>query len=316
MLIRQNSNLDAGETLFFTRELESIKAKTYDVKRANLNAFNLIPVDSTVGAGAESIVYQQYDMTGIAKVIANYADDLPRADVKGKEFVAKIKSVGNSYGYSLQEIRAAQFAGKPLQQRKADAAMRAQLEKWNHIAFYGEAENGLPGWLTNANIPSAAAPNDGASSATTFASKTPTQILRDLNDLVNGIVTLTKGAEQPDTLVLPIEQYTLIATTVFGTASDTTILEMFLKNSPYITSVEKAHELSAASLAAAGITDFTGDIAIAYNRSPDAFTFEMPQYFEQFQAEQRGLEFVVPCHSRVAGVLVYYPLSQSILEGI
>ena len=105
--MNQFVNLDAGETLFFERELENRKAQTYDVIRAPLKAFELIPVSSTAGAGAESIVYEQYDATGVAKMIANYADDLPRADVKGKEFVAKVKSVGNSYGYSLQEIRAA-----------------------------------------------------------------------------------------------------------------------------------------------------------------------------------------------------------------
>ncbi len=309
-------NLDAGETVFFTRELESIKSQTYDVLKAPLRAFTLIPVDSTVGNGAESIVYQQYDMVGIAKVIANYADDLPRADVVGKEFTAKIKSVGDSYGYSLQDIRAAQYAGKPLTQRKANAAVRAQQEAWNRIAFYGDAENGLPGWLTNPNIPSTSAPADGAGSATTFASKTPVQILRDLNALVNAIVTLTKGAEKPNTLALPIDQYTLIATTVYGTASDTTIMEMFLKNSPYIDTVEWADELSAENLAAAGVTDFTGDIAIAYDRNPDKLTFEMPQPFEQLPVQERGLEYIVPCHSRVAGVLVYYPLSMNILEGI
>jgi hypothetical protein len=309
-------NLDADSTVFFTRELEHIKSKTYDIVKAPLRAFELIPVDNTVGTGAESIVYQQYDAVGIAKIISNYADDLPRADVVGKEFVGKIKSIGDSYGYSLQDIRAAQYAGKPLQQRKATAALRAQQEKWNQIAFYGDAEHGLPGWLTNANIPSVSAPADGTGSATTFASKTPAQILRDLNSLANSIITLTKGAEKPNTLVLPIAQYTLITTTVYGTASDTTIAEMFLKNSPFINRIEWADELSAATLAANGVTDFTGNIAIAYNADPDKFTFEMPQFFEQLPVQERGLEYIVPCHSRVGGVLIYYPLSMSILEGI
>jgi len=312
----QFTNLDAGETVFFNRELESIKSKTYDVIKAPLRAFELIPVDGTAGSGAESIVYQQYDMVGMAKIISNYADDLPRADVKGKEFVAKVKSIGNSYGYSLQEVRAARFAGKPLEQRKSSAATRAQRETWNRIAFYGDAENGLPGLLTNPNIPSAAVADDGTGDATEFTTKTPEQILRDLNSLVNGIVTTTKGAEKPDTLVLPLAQYTYIATTVYGNASDDTILDVFLKNSPFITSVEWADELSATNLAANGITDFTGDIMIAYERSEDKLTFEMPQSFEQLPVQEKGLEYVVNCHSRVGGTLVYYPLAFSIGEGI
>lgn len=309
-------NNDAGETVFFARQLEHVKAKTYDIVKAPLKAFELIPVDSTVDNGAESIVYMQYDMTGIAKVIANYADDLPRADVQGKEYVARVRSIGNSYGYSVQEIRAAQKAGMPLPQRKNAAAVRAQRELWNKIAFYGDAEYNIPGWLTNANIPSASATADGTGSTTTWSTKTPAQILRDLNQMANSIVTLTKGAETPDTIVLPLTAHTLISSTVFGTASDDTILDVFLKNSPFIKNVEWANELESASLAAAGITDFTGNIGIAYRKSADTFNFEMPQMFEQFPEQWRGLEAIVPCHSRVAGVLVYYPLSMYILEGI
>ena len=301
-------NLDAGETLFFERELESRKAQTYDVIRAPLKAFELIPVSSTAGAGAESIVYEQYDATGMAKIIANYADDLPRADVKGKEFVAKVKSVGNSYGYSLQEIRASQMAGKSLEQRKANAAARAQRELWNTTAWFGDAENGIPGWLTNVNVPSAAVAA-GAATTTEWATKTPDEIIKDLNDAANGIVDLTNGAEQPDTIVLPIAQYTLIASTPRSSTSDTTILEYFLTNNPFINSVEWANELKGA---------FTGatDGFIVYRRDPDAIEFEMPVSFEQLPVQERGLEYVVNCHSRIAGTIVRYPLSQCFRYGI
>lgn len=302
------TNLDAAETLFFERELEHRKAQTYDVIRAPLKAFELIPVSTEAGAGAESITYEQYDSTGIAKIIANYADDLPRADVKGKEFTARVKSVGDSYGYSLQEVRAAQMAGKPLEQRKSNAAARAQRELWNRVAFFGDPANGLPGWITNPNVPSAPVAA-GASTDTEWSTKTPNEILADLNDAVNGIVDLTNGAEKPDTIVLPIAQYTLIATRRASDGTDTTILEFFLKSSPFITSVEWANELKGA---------FTGgtDGFIVYRRDPDAMEFEMPVSFEQLPVQERGLEFLVPCHSRIAGTIIRYPLSQAFRRGI
>lgn len=307
----QTNRMDQEMTVFFARELEQRKAKTYDIIKAPLRAFDLIPVSSEVSPGAEAIVYAQYDMTGIARIIANYADDLPRADVKGKEFTAKVKSVGNSYGYSIQEIRAAMYAGLPLEQRKANAAARAQRETWNQIAFFGDAEHGLPGWLTNANIPSAFV-TVGAEGGTEWSTKTPDEILKDMNDLVNGIVDLTNGAEQPDTLVLPITQHSHIASTPRTSGTDTTILDFFLKNNPFIKNVEWANELSSTAC-----TDlFSGEIMVAYKKDPDKFTLEMPQMFEQFPPQERGLEYIVPCHSRIAGVLSYYPLSQAIGIGI
>jgi hypothetical protein len=306
---------DADFSIFFERELEFRKARSYDIVRAPLKAMELIPVSMEAGPGAETIAYEQYDKTGVAKIIANYADDLPRADIKGKEFRFPVRSIGNSYGYSIQEIRAAALAGKPLQQRKADAAVRAQREEWNRLAFYGDAPSGLPGWLGNAAIPIATVANDGTGSTTTFSTKTPDQILRDMNNLCNGIVSLTNGAEQPDTLVMPIAQYAYISSTARSANSDTTILDYFLRNNPFIKSVDWANELKGAG-AFLSTPQSTKDIMIAYRKSPDAFTFEMPQPFEQFPVQEEGLEFVIPCHSRVGGCLVYYPFSQSIAYGI
>ena len=312
---QQFVNLDANETVFFARELESKKARAYDVVKAPLKAFDLFPVDTSAGAGAETIVYEQYDMTGLAKVIANYADDLPRADVKGKEFTARIKSIGNSYGYSLQEIRASQMANKSLPERKANAAVRSQREAWNRIAFYGDAVNNLQGFLTNINIPDSSAPN-GAGGTPQWSTKTPDEILADINTLANSVISLTNGAETPDTMVLPIDQYTLIASTPRSSTSDTTILEYFLQNNPFIKSVEWANELDAAQLAANGVTRFTGDVAFVYRRSPDVVTLEMPVLFEQLPVQERGLEYIIPCHSRIGGVLVYYPLACAFLDSI
>jgi hypothetical protein len=305
----QSVNLDANETSFFARELEHIKTRTYDVVYPELKALSLIPVSTEAGPGAESITYRQYDQLGVAKIISNYADDLPRADVKGKEFTAPVRSIGESYGYNIQEIRAASMTGKPLEQRRANAARRANDQLVNKIAFFGDTTSGLGGLLSNTNIPIVNVPNDGTGSSTLFKNKTPDQILRDMNNLVNGVFSLTNGVETPDTLVLPIEQFTYISSTPRSANSDTTILDYFLKNNPLIKRVEWANELKGAGVG--GV-----DVMVAYKRDPDKLTLEIPQPFEQFPVQEKGLEFVVPCHSRVGGVIVYYPLSIAFGEGI
>lgn len=309
--IIKSVNLDANQTAFFARELEYIKARTYDVEYPELKAMQLIPVSTEAGPGAESITYHQYDQLGVAQIIANYAQDLPRADIKGKEFTTPVRSLGTSYGYSLQEIRAAQFAGKNLEQRKANAARRAVEQKMNKIAWFGSDEYGLQGFLTNPNVTRAAVPADGTGASTLWENKTPDQILRDMNELVNGIVDLTNGVEMPNTLLMPIKQYTLISTRARSATSDTTIMEFFLRNNPMITSIEWVNELKGASQLTPG-----QDIMVAYDRNPDKLTFEVPQMYEQFAAQERGLEFVVPAHARVSSVLVYYPLAVAIGEGI
>lgn len=301
------TNLDSAETMFFQGELEQVKAKSYDVLKVPLKAFELIPVDSTTAPGARTVTYEQYDSTGIAKIISNYADDLPTADVKGKEFHSTIKSIGNSYVYSKDDIRAAQFAGKPLNQRKANAAVEAHRQLMNKLAFFGDAEYGIQGLLTNANIP-AAPVVAGAATTLTWVTKTPDEILKDLNSAVSDMLDLTKGVEVPNTIVMPIAQYNHIATTARSANSDTTILQFFKGNNPGI-EVMWATELKGA---------FTGgtDGFIVYNRNPDKLFMEVPMMATMYPAQERGLAYTVSVESKFGGVIIPYPLSVSFRRGI
>jgi hypothetical protein len=268
-----------------------------------------MPISTEAGPGAESITYTQYEPTGLARVVSSYADDLPRADIRGKQFTQQVKSLGISYGYSLQEIRSAMFAGKPLQMRQANAARLANDQKANRLAWFGESDFNLVGFLYAPNVPAASVPNDGTGPSTLWVNKTPDQILRDMNQLANGIADLTNGVEAPNTLILPIEQYTLIASTPRSSTSDTTILEYFLQNNPFIQTVDWVYELK-------GAGPLGVDIMVAYDNNPDKFTLEIPMPYTQYPPQERNLNFEVPCESRFGGVMIYYPLSISIGEGI
>lgn len=304
----QYHNLDAAETIYFSREIEQVRSKTYDVKYPNFKARQLIPVDNSVDPGAVNVSYTQYDLAGQAKIIANYADDLPRVDVKGKDFFAPIRSLGDSYGYSLQEIRTARFAGTPLQQRKANAARIAIEQKIDQIAAVGDAANGLLGMTNQPNAVTYTVPN-GAGGTATWATKTGAEIVKDLNGIANAIISATKGAEVPNTLLVPTAQYALLSATPYSTNVPTPILKFFLDSSPNITSVEPWYVLTGAG---AGPTDRM----IAYRRDPDAIQLVIPQEFEQLPPEPRGLEIVVACHARIGGVILYYPMSMAYGDGI
>lgn len=300
-IIKNAMNLDDNTGLFFAVELEKVKAKTYDVVYPELTATKALPVATDAGAGAETIAYYQYDQKGFAKIIANYATDLPRVDLVGKKFHADVKSIGVSYGYSVQDIRAAAMAGKSLEQRKSNAARRANDQKVNSVAYFGDVNNNLQGLFTHPNITEYTLPADGTESSTKFEDKTPTQIIRDLNGMVSKILELTQNTEIPDTLMLGHTTHNYLASTQKSEYSDTTILDFFLKSNPYVKKVEIVPECIGA--------EDGEDVCVIYRKDPDKLTLEIPQPFEQFPVQSKGLEYVVPCHSRVAGLIVYYPLS-------
>ena len=290
------TKLDADESIFFGRELESVKSKTYDKKFTNLKARQILPVSFEAGAGAETIKYEQFDQVGMAKIIRDYANDFRAADVVAKEFRSPVKSLGSAYKYSVQDVRAARMAGKSLEQRKANAAKRAIMQSENKIAYFGDADHGLGGFLNNANVPVVALPHAGA-----WSGLTADQLLDNLNANANNAIAASNGVETPNTMLLPVAEHTIVSTKRLPD-TNITVLKFFLENNPFIESVDWLEELKDAGAASV-------PRIVSYRRDPDWLTLEIPQDFEQFPVQEKGLAFEVPVHQRIGGVLIYYPLS-------
>jgi hypothetical protein len=308
LAIQNTGRLDANESVFFARQLEYVKSKAYDVKRVNLNAFTLMPISTEIPEGATTHTYRQYDTVGMAKIIANYADDLPRADLVGKEFTSPIRTIGNAYGYNVKEIRSAIYAGINLNAKKSAATARVQQELMNRLAFFGDADHGLPGLLNNTNIPEVTILADGTGSSKTFATKSADKVVRDVNALINKIITQSKGVHRATEVWMPVDQYALISTTQNSSASDVTILEFLQRNHPGVTFREVV-ELDGAGAAGA-------DRMYALENSIDNWQLEIPMMMRQYSPQQQGLEFVIPMESSFAGVIVEYPLAFSFADGI
>lgn len=306
---KQYNRLDAGQSAFFARQLEFVKGQVYEVEYAKKMARTLFPVSFEGGPGIDTITYRMFDRIGMAKIVANYAKDIPRADVFGKEFTAKVRELASSYGYSIKEIRRAAQAGLDLNGRKAMAAKEAIMDLEDQIAFVGDSNFGLYGLLSHPNTNSATIAADGATSATTFASKDADKIIRDLNILANDPSEKTQGVEKADTLLLPVAQFNQIATTRLGTYNDKTILRFFLDNSPYVKNV-----FAVPALKGAGANSV--DVAVAYARDPMKLELAVPSDFEQLPEQEEGLEIVVPCLESFAGVIMYRPMSVSIGLGV
>lgn len=310
-LVINSTRLDAAGSVFFAQQLNYIQSKVYEFEYPTLEAFNVIPISTEVPDGAEYVTYMAYQATGRARVIESYADDLPAVDLQGFQVMQKIKSIGDSYRYSHQEIRAAQLARVDLSFRQAEAARRAIDQEINTIAFtgWGTLGNQVTGFLNNPNVPIYTVPATGVGASTLWINKTPDQILFDLNQVVNQIVFNSNNVERPDTLLLPMNQYTLIASTPRSSTSDTTILNYFLMNNPYIQRV-----IPVPQLAGAGPTGL--DIMVAYEMNANKLVMQLAMPFTMYPPQERNLEFVINCEARFGGVSIFYPLSVNIAQGI
>lgn len=307
--MRLLSNLDAAQSAFFLRELEQIKANTYDILYPLLKARQFIPPDSQQApSGAEVITYKTFDRVGMAKILSSYAQDLPRVDVFGVETSSPVRGLGAAYGYSLQDVRASAMMNRSLPQMKASAAREVVEEQQDAIIANGDSVTGLPGFLTNSSVPQASVAT--VNGATTWSAKLaldPDLVIDDVTDAVADMAELTKGREQANMCLMPINQFRRLAATRM-IDRDFTVLEYLRKAFPDIT-FDEWYRLTGAG---SGATDRF----VLYRRDPNKLGYQVPQEFEQLAVQEDGLEFVVPCHARAGGTIIYYPLSVSYRDGI
>jgi hypothetical protein len=307
--IKHTHVMDAEDGLFFARELEHIKAKSYDKKYGDVEFREVMPISHECPEGATSITVRSYDRVGIAKIITGYGTDLPRVDIRGKEYSVPVKQTGDAYGYTTKEIRESKLTGKSLDARRAAAAMRANEELLDRIAWNGDEEHGLFGLATVPGIPLTTVATKGAGGTTWIGNATPEEILFDMNNAVATMISTTKKKEKPTTMWMPVAQHQYIASTARSEQSDTTILQYFLQNNQHINTVIPLNKLDGFGTAGA-------DVLVICNPDPDNFVFEMPMEFKQHAPQLTGLRWDIPCESETGGLNVYYPLSIALWEGI
>lgn len=306
----QYLNLDSGESIFFTRELETIRAAAYDVIFDEPKLFNLLPKSMEGDPLATDITHRQFTRVGVAKMGGgDYATDFPPVDVYGTETTVKVKPVHASYGYNKDEIARAAKVGRNLEAMRATAAKKAIEMKLDEIARNGESTAGLVGLYNAVGISEYTVPKGkGSTKATNWETKTADEILTDLFGIENYAITSTNGIEVPDTLALPMDEYLLIKQMRIASDSEgKTVLKYFLDNA---TGIKNVIWLQGLETAAPSSASYDGtNMAIAWKNSADKLVFDLPMPFTQEDLLQDGLKFTVPCRAKTAGVTIFYPKS-------
>jgi len=238
-------HLDSGESIFFTRELETIRAKTYDIKYDdNFKMLATLPI-STEGDPLDiDITHRSYGRVGIAKMGGgDYATDFPSVDIFATETTVKVYPVQAAYRYNKDEIARAAKMNRPLEALRAAAARKAIEKKLNDVAMNGDALTGAVGFFGLAGTSTYTVPVGATGTSTIWSTKTSDEILKDLFGISNAVIQSTKGIEIPDTIMLPLSSYQLIEQKRLADETEKTVLQYFLDTSKNITQVLWFNEL-------------------------------------------------------------------------
>ena len=310
------NRLDAGETIFLNRELESKLAQSRDVKHRVLRILkeNILPINTELDNATRTFTYDVWDAYGYAKIVTGYrAGDIPSVDVSRTEVTGKIFPVMAKMTYDFQEIREAAKANVPLSTKRRDAVIKAIDTKLDRIAWFGDADHNLVGLAQYPGVTSATIPNDGTGTTTTWSTKTVDQILRDVYNGIAAIKDPTNDIESPDTLLLPSKIFTALGTRMVNTANSGNITILSLLKTVLadlgITTILGLNELNTASSSG-------GTRAILFKNDKMNLEYFLPVTMEFFSPKEDGLAYDVPAQARTGGVKVYYPLSVAYMDGI
>jgi len=292
----RGQRMDEGQSIFLARQLDYLKTKAYEVEYGPMSALSIFPVTSELPDDVMTFTYGVWDNVGMAKVIADYSDDLPSVDANYREETGRIYRLGDSYHYSLDELKGAQRSGRDLNARKATAARKAFDTKVNDLVWLGDADHQILGLFQQPNIP--VVPSAGWD--------TPGAASDELSQAVTNIATLTMGNHRANRIVIPPSANKILSALIPQTQM--TYLDLFNKTNPGIT-WEQAYELED--------IDGSGTKAVlVFEFDADNLSIEIPEQFNQLPPQARNLHWQVPCTGKTTGLTVYRPLTVQVISGI
>ena len=268
--------MDAQQALgFVVSQRSHIETEVLKKPMPEIRYSSLIPVDTSAPAYAPSVTFFTQESTGQAKFINGKGDDIPLVGLGMSKFEQSVYMGGIGYGFSLEEIGAAQQMGISLNGDGAMAAREAYEQLVDEVAFVGNDKIGVEGLLNTTGITAIAA-------GQTFAAATPQQILAEINGAITAILSATKGIELADTVLLPLAQWGDIATRQIDATSSMTVLEFIQKSNVYTArtgrplTIEATHRLT--------------DKMVVYRRDPQVVKMHMPMPLTFIPPQALGLE--------------------------
>jgi hypothetical protein len=308
--------MDAQQALGFVIEQTTyIETEVYKIAYPDIQYPLLMPVDESAPEWAKSVTYFSMDKVGAADWFHHQATDMRLADVARTKYEQGIEMAGIGYRYTLEEIGQAQLLGMPLTSERAEAAKRAYDEFVDGVAMVGDSRKGWTGLVNDLNVTRIDAANDGTGTTRTWSTKTPDQILRDVNDVLSAIYSASNTVEMADTLLLPITAFTLLTTKRIDNTT-ATVWDYLMRSNVY--TAQTGQPLTVRGVRALNGAG-TGGVGrmVAYRRDPRVVKMHIPMRHKFLPVWQTGpLVFDIPGIFRLGGVEIRRPGAVRYVDGI
>lgn len=280
------------------QQLTQLLKRQYEAMYPETSALALFPVTTEIAAWANNFEYMKFDGVTMAKIIADYTDDLPTVDATHSIETGRVHRLGNAWLISIDEIKTGAAMGSSLSDRKASLAREAHETLVNQLVFKGSKPHKIIGVFDHPNITRVTS----APGAWLDAEKAS----EELTDLLEKMETLTLGQHKVTDIVIPPSQRKLLAKRMPETTMS--YLDWFKSQNAGITITAISELEDIDGLGTKGI--------LAYEKNPLNMSIEIPEAFNMLPMQPKDLHFKVPCTSKATGLIVYRPLTMILLIGV
>lgn len=279
-------------------QMTQLLKRQYDAAYPETSALALFPVTTEINPAFSRFEYMKFDGVTMAKIIADYSDDLPTVDATSSMESGVVHRMGNAWFISIDEIKTGAALGSSLSDRKAALAREGHETLVNHLVFKGSNPHKILSVFDHPNIPRVTS----ASGAWNDAEKASDE----LTDLIEQMETATNGLHKVTDIVIPPSQRKLLAKRMPETTMS--YLDWFKSqnNGITISSISELEDIDGAGTKG----------VLAYEKNPLNMSIEIPEAFNMLPMQPKDLHFKVPCTSKTTGLIVYRPLTLILLVGV
>ena len=138
---------------------------------------------------------------------------------------------GSEVKYTIPELQKSQQLGMPIDAQKVEAMNMKRQMDIDQIAYIGDSQLGFTGLINSvASVGSVSNVANGAAGTPQWETKTPQEILKDVNELLTSTWQASGWKVKPNRLMLPPAKLGYIASQIISSAGNKSILTYILEN--------------------------------------------------------------------------------------
>lgn len=162
--------------------------------------------------------------------IGKSTDQVTGIGVDTGKFPQPLTPWGMEIKYSILELESAAKMGRPIDDQKIEGLKLKHQMDIDEQVYVGDSSINVGGLVNSALVTNVANVPDGAGGDSQWVTKTPDEILADVNDIITSAWAASGWAVMPNRLLLPPGQFGYISTQKVSNAGNMSILKYLLEN--------------------------------------------------------------------------------------